>query len=110
WQKDPDILDDERRALQQALSSMGLYARPIQWVHVWAALQPRLQPMRMTDFWDIAPAAGLPEVSSAMTLEGRRAVIAFLKEIAQASDNPQAWAERQAQYEQLFIDDGLQRW
>lgn len=110
WQTNTDLLVDERRALQKALSTLGLSARPIQWVHVWTSMQPKLQPMRIADFWDLADYSDLPEVPSAMTLEGRRAVLSFLKELAQASDDPQAWAERQAQYEQLFIDDGLQRW
>ena len=110
WQKNDDVLADERRALQKALSTMGLAARPIQWVHIWAGLQPELQPMRMADFWDLPQDSGLPEVPASMTLAGREALTNFLEELAQASGDPQSWAERQAQYEQLFMDDGLQRW
>ncbi len=110
WQENDDVLADERRALQKALGTMGLAARPIQWVHIWADMQPELQPMNMTDFWDIPRASGLPEVPASLTLQGHEALTHFLKELAQASGDPQAWAERQAQYEQLFMSDGLQRW
>lgn len=110
WQQNTQVLNDERRALQKALDGLGLSARPIQWVNTWAGLQPDLQPMRLSDFWNIGEQPDLPEVSGAMTLEGKTAVTAFLQEIARASDNPQAWNEREAQYQQLFLDDGLQRW
>lgn len=110
WQTNNDVLNDERGALQKALGGLGLSGRPIQWVNTWATLQPKLQPMRMTDFWDIEKRPGLPEVPAAMTLEGKQAVTAFLQEIASATDNSEAWDKRQAQYQQLFLDDGLQRW
>ena len=110
WQRNTDVLTDEQRALQKALNTMGLAARPIQWVNIWTQLQPQLQPMRISDFWDVGQAAGLPEVPSSMTLEGKQAVTGFLKELAEASGQADAWAEREAQYEQLFLDDGLQRW
>src|SRR3546814_5186096 len=35
---------------------------------------------------------------------------AFLGELAHASGDPQAWTQRQAEFQQLFMDDGLQRW
>lgn len=110
WQNNTHVLDDERIALQKALGSVGLSARPIQWVYAWTALQPKLQPMRMSDFWNIKDTAGLPEVPSAMTLEGKQAVTAFLQELQRASGKTQAWQERETQFQQLFLDDGLQRW
>lgn len=110
WQRNADILIDEQRALQKALSTMGLASRPIQWVHIWTDLQPQLQPLRISDFWEIDRTDGLPEVPAAMTLEGKKALTAFLKELAWASGHAGAWSERRAQYEQLFLDDGLQHW
>jgi type VI secretion system protein ImpL len=110
WQSNTHLLNDERRALQKALINIGLSSRPIQWVDTWAALQPQLQPMRMTDFWDIGDATDMPEVPATMTLKGKQAVLAFMQEVAHASDETQAWEARQEQFRQLFLDNGLQDW
>ncbi|NYT85140.1 type VI secretion protein IcmF/TssM N-terminal domain-containing protein [Pollutimonas harenae] len=110
WQKNKAILTDEQHALQKALSNLGLSARPIQWIYTWTALQPDLQPMRMSDFWTIGKVEGLPEVPSAMTLSGKKAVTAFMKELARATGNDKAWQERQSQYQKLFLEEGLEHW
>ncbi|HEY9573016.1 MAG TPA: type VI secretion system protein, partial [Pusillimonas sp.] len=110
WQKNTYLLTDEQHALQKALSNLSLASRPIQWIYTWASLQPQLQPMRMTDFWDIPQTSGMAEVPAAMTLKGKQAVTAFLHELARASGNAQAWNQRDAQYQQLFLNEGLQRW
>src|SRR5690606_26498713 len=65
WQKNKSVLTDEQRALQKALGNMGLSARPIQWIYTWTALQPDLQPMRISDFWSVGETGGLPEVPAA---------------------------------------------
>ncbi|AEC20866.1 hypothetical protein PT7_2326 [Pusillimonas sp. T7-7] len=110
WQENTAILTDEQRALQKALSSLGLSARPIQWIYTWSILQPNLQPMRLTDFWSIGKADGLPEVPAALTLDGKKAITAFMKELARATGNDKAWQEREAQYQKLFMEEGLEHW
>src|SRR5690606_30040049 len=50
WQQNRQLLLDEQKALRKALVDIGLPDLPVKWVHAWAALQPQLQPMRLTDF------------------------------------------------------------
>ncbi|MDS1139760.1 type VI secretion protein IcmF/TssM N-terminal domain-containing protein [Pusillimonas sp. SM2304] len=110
WQQSRQLLIDEQKALQTALVDIGLPELPVKWVHAWAALQPQLQPMRLTDFWDIPPDERLPFVPAALTVKGKAAVAAFLQEIAAATNNPTLWQQRTAQYEKLYLDIGLQSW
>ena len=110
WQRNPQLLLDEQRALRSALVDIGLPDLPIKWVYEWAALQPQLLPLRLTDFWDIPEDDRLPSVPAVFTLNGKAAISAFLDEIADASDNPSIWQQHKAQYEKLFLDVGLQSW
>src|SRR5690606_15643189 len=110
WQQNRQLLLDEQKALRKALVDIGLPDLPVKWVHAWAALQPQLQPMRLTDFWDIAQDDRLPYVPAALTVKGKTAIAAFLQEVAEATNNQTLWQQRRAQYEKLFLDIGLQSW
>src|SRR5690606_29732213 len=110
WQDDRQLLLDEQQVLQKALVDIGLPELPVKWVHIWAGLQPQLQPLRLTDLWDIPPDDRLPFVPAALTVKGKAAVGAFLKEIGEATENPTLWQQRKAQYEKLYLDIGLQSW
>src|SRR3546814_16461487 len=103
WQKNTYLLTDEQHALQKALSNLSLASRPIQWIYTWASLQPQLQPMRLTDFWDIPQTSVIAEVHAAMTLQGKPAGTALLHELDRASGTAQARNPSAAQNKTIYI-------
>src|SRR3546814_16953506 len=89
WQKNTYLLTDEQHALQKAFSNLSLASRPITWKYTWASLQPQLQPIRMTDSWDIPQTSGMAQVPAAMTLRGHKAGTEVLHELAPESGKAQ---------------------
>ncbi|MBV7486019.1 type VI secretion protein IcmF/TssM N-terminal domain-containing protein [Bordetella sp. BOR01] len=110
WQPNHEMLVSERQALRQVLINLDLTDRPSHWIYAWVDLQGSLQPVRLTDFWNIPAKPGQPFVPAALTPAGEQAVSSFVSELGRASGNGQLWSQRRDEFRQQYLKEGLDAW
>ena len=110
WQTNHGLLHDELLGLRQVLANLNLTERPINWIFAWVHMQGNLNPVRMTDFWNIPARPDLPYVPAAVTPEGVRAANGFLNEAGKASGNSEEWGQRRKEFEDHYQSAGVEAW
>ncbi|MBO1112834.1 type VI secretion protein IcmF/TssM N-terminal domain-containing protein [Bordetella petrii] len=110
WQTDRQTMVSEQHALRQVLVNLNLTDRPIGWIYAWVDLQGSLQPVRLTDFWNIPAQPDQPYVPAALTPAGEQAVSSFVSELGRATGNNQLWSQRRDEFRQQYREEGLNAW
>lgn len=110
WEPRRAVLQAELDTLMVALARLGLEARSPEWLLSWVDMQGEVQPIRMSDFWNVPHDPNAPQVRAGLTLPGALAVNRFADELAYATGDKALWEQRFLDFSTRFRDVGFESW
>jgi type VI secretion system protein ImpL len=97
WTTDQGALKEELMTLQLWLKRlMGVKGSELSWLVKWANSNPDLNAVTLSEFWGglAGSSAGLVETAPAFTVEGDKAIKAFIKAVDMAVEDKADFAEK----------------